>query len=225
MTAPSSSSPASPPKTSPDAASPNAPEPDTARHWTVADVLALPSDDPAGHHELLDGTLITTPAPSWRHEVIVRALLNALCEYLGRFDHQQPVFIGSADIWWNDDNLLRPDIVIASPHGRDGQYLTAASLLLVVDVARSAQADGHADAKRRHYQSLEVETYWHIGSDDAVEIWRPDSAQAERATDMLMWQAAPGLAPMLIDLRALMALGRPAGRRRRGCSRKPVLIS
>jgi Uma2 family endonuclease len=54
--------------------------PDTARRYTVDDVLAFPDD--GNRYELVDGELLVTPAPAPRHQIVAGHLHSTLTHYL-----------------------------------------------------------------------------------------------------------------------------------------------
>ena len=50
--------------------------PDTARRYTVDEVLAFPDD--GNRYELVDGELLVTPAPALKHQIVISELALAI---------------------------------------------------------------------------------------------------------------------------------------------------
>ena len=78
-------------------------------YYTAEMVRALPDD---GHrYEVVHGELLVTPAPRYWHQKIVGRLHAALEGYL----RTQPVgdaLMSPADISWDSDVLLQPDVFV-----------------------------------------------------------------------------------------------------------------
>ena len=56
--------------------------PDTARRYTVDEVLAFPDD--GNRYELVDGELLVTPAPSMPHQLVLGELAIELPRLFAR---------------------------------------------------------------------------------------------------------------------------------------------
>jgi len=78
--------------------------PDTARRYTVDEVLAFPND--GNRYELVDGELLVTPAPTMFHLVVLSRLHAALQGYLSLRTDVMALF-SPADITWDREKLVR----------------------------------------------------------------------------------------------------------------------
>ena len=177
--------------------------PDTARRYTVDEVLAFPAD--GNRYELVDGELLVTPAPNMSHQVVVGALYVALAGYLeGRRD--AAVLLSPADISWDQEKLVQPDIFVIPTGEMSRTWKSVRTLLLAVEVVSPSSARGDRLVKRRLYQRQGVATYWVVDPDAAlVEVWRPEDERPEIVTETLRWRVASDADEMVIDLRELFA--------------------
>jgi hypothetical protein len=99
--------------------------PDTARRYTVDEVLAFPSD--GNRYELVHGELLVSPAPRFRHQVVVGDLYLLLATYVKPHRHRAQVLLSPADITWGtQDDLPGPAGHLcgagARNHGRLDQH-------------------------------------------------------------------------------------------------------
>jgi Uma2 family endonuclease len=172
--------------------------PDTARRYTVDDVLAFPDD--GNRYELVDGELLVTPAPSLPHQVVLGDLQFALATYL----KARPGFMvlaSPADISWDREKLVQPDLFVIPATEVSRSWKTVRTLLLAVEVVSPSSARGDRLVKRRLYQRQRVATYWIVDPDARlVEVWHPDDDRPEIVTDTLRWRVAPDAAGLVIDL-------------------------
>ncbi|HXV86773.1 MAG TPA: Uma2 family endonuclease, partial [Gemmatimonadales bacterium] len=73
--------------------------PDTARRYTVDQVLAFPYD--GNRYELVDGELLVTPAPLPRHQLVLAELFARLDPYLKAHPGIGRLLMAPADISWD----------------------------------------------------------------------------------------------------------------------------
>jgi len=176
--------------------------PDTARRYTVDDVLAFPDD--GNRYELVDGELLVTPAPSMPHQVVVSHLHVALAIYLKQ--HPTVMVLASpADISWDREKLVQPDLFVIPASEVSRSWKTVRTLLLAVEVVSPSSARGDRLVKRRLYQRQQVATCWIVDPDARlVEVWHPGDERPEIVTDTLRWNVAPDGAELAIPLPELL---------------------
>ncbi len=173
--------------------------PDTARRYTVDEVLAFPSD--GNRYELVHGELLVTPAPRLRHQDVVGELYFRLRTYLEDRDEVR-VFFSPADIRWADDVLVQPDMFVVPASETTAQdWSSIQTLLLAVEVVSPSSARYDRIIKRRLYQDHGVATYWIVDPDaQVVEVWRPEDERPEIVTDVLRWQVGTEAEELEIEL-------------------------
>ena len=181
--------------------------PDTARRYTVAEVLEFPSD--GNRYELVDGELLVTPAPRFRHQDVLGELFFLLHQYL-RPNPAGKVLLSPADITWGSDHhLVQPDIFVVAAEevrDRDTKWDAIRTLLLAVEVMSPSSTRYDRVTKRRLYQRRGVATYWVVDPDaELVEVWRPDDERPEIVTDVLRWRVKEGDEELEIELDELFA--------------------
>ncbi len=88
--------------------------PDTARRYTVDEVLAFPSD--GNRYELVRGELLVTPAPQVWHQLTLSRLFAALSRYLADHDGVE-LLVSPADIQWPEEVLVQPDLFVVPVAG------------------------------------------------------------------------------------------------------------
>ena len=173
--------------------------PDTARRYTVEEVLAFPPD--GKRYELVAGELLVTPAPSMGHQGVVSELLGQLHAYLASWRSVARVFPGPADIFWNQDDYVQPDLVVVPTKQVTGDWRDIHTVLLAVEVVSPSSARYDRVTKRRLYQRQGVATYWVVDPDArVVEVWRARDERPEIVTDALCWRVAPEAADIAIAL-------------------------
>ena len=173
--------------------------PDTARRYTVDEVLAFAAD--GNRYELVQGELLVTPPPSQPHQIVLGELFYRLRTYLGDRAEVR-VFFSPADIRWADDVLVQPDVFVVPASETTAQdWSSIQTLLLAVEVVSPGSAQADRVKKRRLYQARGVLTYWIVDPDARmVEVWRPDDERPEIVTDVLRWRVAPGAGELQIEL-------------------------
>ena len=176
--------------------------PDTARRWTAAMVRELPDD--GNRYEVVHGVLVVTPAPRDAHQPIAGELYYRLRLYLDRLDPRHRVLFSPADISWDDETLVQPDLFVYPPEEHTGRWADIQTLLLAVEVLSPSSRRADRFIKRRLYQERNVGTYWMVDLEArVVEVWHPGDETPEAVTGTLRWQvgaAAPVLEIPLSDL-------------------------
>ena len=173
--------------------------PDTARRYTVDEVLAFPSD--GNRYELVDGELLVTPAPSFKHQVVVSDLAISIGHYLKQRPGTARLLIAPADISWNREQLVQPDLFVVPAGEVTSSWASIKTLLLAVEVVSPSSARGDRLAKRRLYQRQGVAAYWIVDPDARLgEVWHPEDARPEIVTDTLRWRVTPEAPELVIDL-------------------------
>ena len=180
--------------------------PDTARRYTVAEVLEFPSD--GNRYELVDGELLVTPSPRFRHQDVLGRLHVLLHEYLRGLPEHGKVLLSPADITWGSNaDLVQPDIFVVAADevvNRDTAWDSIRTLLLAVEILSPSSTRHDRVTKRRLYQRRGVATYWVVDSDtELVEVWRPEDDRPEIVTDVLQWRVAEEAEELAINLAAL----------------------
>lgn len=174
--------------------------PDTARRYTVEEVLAFPSD--GNRYELVHGELLVSPAPRLRHQLIVTRVLWLLLRYLEPHRDLAQALVSPADITWGTrDNLAQPDVFVVPVAETSEEWSSIRTLLLAIEVLSSSTARYDRITKRRLYQEHGVHTYWVVDPDARlVEVWRPGDERPEIVTDRLTWRVAPDAPELVIEL-------------------------
>jgi Uma2 family endonuclease len=161
-----------------------------ARRYTAAEVLAFPAD--GNRYEVVHGELLVTSAPRAVHQAVVGELFARIHNYLVALGRPARAFAGPADITWDEETTVQPDILVVPPHEVTADWRSYRTLLLAVEVLSPSSARGDRVVKRRLYQEQRVGVYWIVDADKRlVEVWRPDDEVAEIVTDVLRWQVTP----------------------------------
>jgi Uma2 family endonuclease len=179
--------------------------PDTARRYTVEEVLAFPND--GNRYELVHGELLVSPAPRYLHQLVVTRLCGLLVAYLNRYrDLAQPL-VSPADITWGtEDDLAQPDVFVVPVRETGYEWSGIRTLLLAVEVLSPSTARYDRITKRQLYQEHGVLTYWVVDPDARlVEVWHPRDDRPEIVTDRLVWAVAPDAPELDIRLEDLFA--------------------
>ena len=106
--------------------------PDTARRYTVDEVLAFPDD--GNRYELVDGELLVTPAPAQRHEIVLFELAIQVHEYLAAVPGVARAFFSRGDVTWGPGEYVQPDLFVVPAREVTGNWRDCQHLLLVAEV-------------------------------------------------------------------------------------------
>lgn len=179
--------------------------PNTARRYTVQEVLAFPAD--GSRYELVHGELLVTPAPRSRHQHVVGEIYARLRGYLADHPGIAMAWLSPADISWARDVLVEPDVFVVPTAEVSETWSTFQTLLLAVEVVSPSSARYDRVVKRRADQEHGVPTYWIVDPDAAmVEIWRPEDERPEIVTELLRWRISPESGELVIKLGDLFAV-------------------
>ncbi len=176
--------------------------PDTARRHTVDEVLALPAD--GNRYELVHGELLVTPAPRSRHQAAVVLLVERLQAYLRQTERVGSLFLAPADISWDHETLVQPDLFVVAPDEVSGDWNTFKTLLLAVEILSPSSGRADRVIKRRLYQQQRVATYWIVDLEArVVEVWHPEDERPEIVADVRRWRVGDEAPELAIDLEEL----------------------
>lgn len=175
-----------------------------ARRYTVADLAHFPDD--GKKYELLRGELVVSPAPSVIHQLVVKRLYLQLAKYLEPLGLVDTLFDVAADISWDDDSLVQPDILVVHPGDLSPKWSSVKRLRLAVEVLSPSSRRRDRLDKRTLYQEHAVETYWAVDPEsELVERWMPNDDRPEHVTDTVDWRVEPTAPVCSIHLPAVFA--------------------
>jgi Uma2 family endonuclease len=178
--------------------------PDTARRYTVDEVLEFPED--GKRYELVAGELLVTPSPAQKHQLVLGELYMALQTHLAPHRNSAITFFSPADIIWSPSDYVQPDLFVVPAAEVTGNWRDCQTLLLAVEIVSPSSARGDRLAKRRLYQRRGVRTYWIVDPDaQLVEVWRPQDERPAIVTDVIRWRVSPDAPEFTIDLPHLFA--------------------
>ena len=177
--------------------------PDTARRYSVDEVLAFPDD--GNRYELVDGELLVTSTPGPLHQLVLGRLYLELVSYL-KEQPEHTVLFSPAEITWGDNQFVQPDLFAIPAAEVSTSWETVKTLLLAVEVLSPSSERGDRSLKRGLYQRQGVQTYWIVDADAAlIEVWRPEDDRPVIATDTLRWCVTSGAEEFALDLGTLFA--------------------
>lgn len=176
--------------------------PDTAKRWTAQMVRDLPED--GNRYEVVLGQLLVTPSPGGPHQLVLGRLYAWIRAYLEPLGLADTVLFSPADISWDEDTLVQPDLFVFPLGEWSGEWSTIKTLRLAVEVLSPSSRRADRFLKRRLYQERSVETYWVVDIESrSVEVWRPADERPEIVTDRLTWRVLPAAPQLVISLAEL----------------------
>jgi Uma2 family endonuclease len=174
----------------------------TQRRYTVAEVLAFPPD--GNRYEVIHGELFVSPAPRPLHQAVIVRLVNGLSAYLEAHGRGDTLFTAPADISWDDETLVQPDILVVPPDEVTNDWSTYKTLLLAVEVISPSSGRVDRVIKRALYQERGVATYWIVDPEaQLVEVWQHGDERPAVMTERLQWRVTPDAPDLAIDLATL----------------------
>lgn len=183
--------------------------PDLAQRYTAQMVRDLPED--GNRYEVVHGELLVTPAPRMMHQSVLGRLYAWLRGYLEPLGLADTLLFSPADISWDDDTLVQPDLFVVAATELSPDWSTFKTLLLAVEILSPSSARADRVVKRRLHQEQRVATYWVVDEEArVVEVWRPEDPRPEIATERVRWPVESGAPEVTIELADLF---REPGRR------------
>ena len=158
--------------------------------YTYKDHQSIPESHQ--RHEIVDGELFVTPTPRVNHQLVAFAVTVALGARVR--DNDLGVAVGPITVRLEDELVLEPDVVfvrkdrldIVDPEGH-----IHGPPDLVVEILSPSTKSYDRDLKRKRYLESGVEQVWIIDIDErTVEVWRPESKDAELVREVLRWHVA-----------------------------------
>lgn len=178
------------------------PMPELARRCTVADLLAFPED--GNRYELIRGELFVSPTARPRHQEVIRRLVVRLSLFLDQQAPQWRLVPSPADISWDDETLVQPDLFVVPAAQASNDWSTYQDLVLAVEVISPSSRRADRVEKRRLYQERGIGTYWIVDHEsEIVEVWRPGDDRPEVVTDQLRWSVGLETQDLVIRLAEL----------------------
>ncbi len=165
-------------------------------------VRALPDD--GNRYEVVHGELLVTPAPRAFHQEIVGELhveLTLGCRRSGRYR----VWLSPADISWDHDTLVQPDVfIVPADESSTRDWTRMRTLDLVAEVLSPSTARQDREQKRRLYQAHGVNTLWIVDPElRRVEVWTPEAHFPVIETERVTWDPRDGTEPVVIALSSI----------------------
>ena len=136
---------------------------DSEKLSPLARFLLLPEGAP---YQLINGELVMTPAPIPLHQLIVMELAMAMTLFV-RKQQCGHVFIAPLDVYFDDENILQPDILFIE-RGREhiiGKKMIEAAPDFIVEVLSPGTARYDLEEKYRAYEQGGVREYWIVDPD------------------------------------------------------------
>lgn len=172
----------------------------TNKHWTAAELRAIPDD--RNRYEIIDGELLVSPSPTYAHQRLVTRLLIRINAYLE--EHRiGEVIVSPADVELADDTVVQPDVFVAPlVDGKPPRtWKELGRLLLVIEVLSPSTARADRTVKRQRFQREGIPEYWIVDGDARiVERWRPEDGRPEVISETLEWRPNPEFASLTLDL-------------------------
>ena len=131
--------------------------------FTYEDYKNTPDDV---RYELLDGELIIMTSPSRAHQRLVLRLGSLLAAFVTAANLGE-IFIAPFDVFFNDTNVLQPDILFVS---RERAYISTENNIrgapdLVIEILSPSTAGRDRTFKRTLYERHGIKEYWMVDTD------------------------------------------------------------
>ena len=177
-----------------------------AKHWTLAELHALPDD--GNKYELVFGDLFVTPPPSVAHEKLAAVLGRILDRYVERW--ALGLVYRPRAVIQTPDGEVEPDLMVRRTTQRVVTKWTEVPVPdLVVEVLSGGTRQRDFGPKREFYIETGVPTYWIVdGEARTIRVVRPGQRDALVA-ESLTWHPTDAEEPLVVDVQALFheALG------------------
>ncbi len=158
-------------------------------HYSADMVRALPDD--GNRYETVHGELLVSPAPSVWHQSVLTQLIVTLGPCLIAKGILGALLASPADISFDDDTLVQPDLFVAERGAsfRTGAWADITTLHLVIEILSPSSHRADRTIKRRLYQEQRIPHYWIVDIEQRqVEIWTPDAQVPVIERERLTWR-------------------------------------
>lgn len=140
------------------------------RKFTYEDYLKTPEDR---RYELVEGELIMTPSPVPYHQWISKNIEYELERFV-REGNLGKVFDAPCDVYFDDENLVQPDILFISKERLHiiGEKNIQGAPDLVIEILSETTAYKDLVKKKRLYAKFGVKEYWIVDPEEkTAEIY------------------------------------------------------
>ncbi len=158
-------------------------------HYSADMVRALPDD--GNRYETVHGELLVSPAPGVRHQLVLMRLITTLGTCLTANGIRDVLLASPADISFDDDTLVQPDLFVADTavFVQTGNWADITTLHLVIEILSPSSHRADRTIKRRLYQEQRIPHYWIVDIEQRqVEIWTPDATAHVIERERLTWR-------------------------------------
>ncbi len=176
-------------------------------HYTAEMVRALPDD--GNRYETVHGELLVSPAPGGRHQYVLMQLIDVLLGYLRRHRLQKQLLAAPADISFDADTLVQPDLFVADTTTflRTFDWKDITALHLVIEILSPSSHRADRITKRRLYQEQQIPYYWIVDLEQRqVEVWTPDATAPIIERERLVWRHPAATSECVVDLAELFGV-------------------
>ncbi len=167
-------------------------------------VRALPDD--GNRYETVHGELLVSPAPSVWHQLVLARAFEALASYLCEEGIRDQLLWSPADISFDEDTLVQPDLFVADTGTslRTGAWADITTLHLVIEILGPSTHRADRTIKRRLYQEQRIPHYWIVDIEQRqVEIWTPDARMPIIERERLTWRHPAAASECVVEVPVL----------------------
>lgn len=169
------------------------------KHWTLRELHALPDD--GNKYELVHGELFVTPPPSEEHETVAARLSAILTPYVRA--HNLGLVYHPRAVMRYQGSEVEPDLMVRIKHpapvGKDRDWTSAPTPLLVVEIVSPYTRRRDREPKRGLYVEAHVGEYWIVDAEArTITICRSDGS-ADVVSVRVTWGPAGASAPLSFD--------------------------
>ncbi len=175
-------------------------------HYSADMVRALPDD--GNRYEAVHGELLVSPAPRGWHQLVLIQLIVTLGPCLIAKGIHGALLASPADISFDDDTLVQPDLFVADTavFVQTDNWADITTLHLVIEILSPSSHRADRTIKRRLYQEQRIPHYWIVDIEQRqVEIWTPDAQVPIIERERLVWRHPAATSECVVDLAELFS--------------------
>ncbi len=170
-------------------------------HYSADMVRALPDD--GNRYETVHGELLVSSAPPGRHQLVLARIFGALAFYHTVNGIHDVLLTSPADISFDDDTLVQPDLFVADTamFVQTDNWADITTLHLVIEILSPSSHRADRTIKRRLYQEQRIPHYWIVDIEQRqVEIWTPDATVPIIERERLTWRHPAATSDCVVDM-------------------------